>query len=291
VTPTGGRDVVLGLDTSESATSALHWALDEARSRGTGVRIVSAFAGPRAYGSLSLTGNLPLPDLTVVRASCDLLLAEAVAAAAERAPDVPVETCAYEGDAVTMLLHESERAASLVLGSRGLGSFGSAVLGSTGSAVSARASCPVVVVRGGPVPRHDGQTVVAGVDGLDTSDAVLSYAFDHASRHRLPLHAVLCWYPDFSLMTAELEHERYAARAEIWLAEAVAGWGEKYPDVSVRASAQRQHTVAGLVEASQSQHLLVVASRGRHSFVGTLLGSVSQGVLHHARCPVAVVPA
>ena len=52
----------------------------------------------------------------------------------------------------------------------------------------------------------------------------------------------------------------------------------------------REHPVAGLVLASAAQYLLVVGSRGRHALAGILLGSVSQGVLHHATCPVAIVP-
>jgi nucleotide-binding universal stress UspA family protein len=80
------------------------------------------------------------------------------------------------------------------------------------------------------------------------------------------------------------------ARADAWLSEALAGWREKYPDVVVHAEVIRAHPVAGLVSASTAQYLLVVGKHGHHAMTGTLLGSVSQGVLHHATCPVAVVP-
>lgn len=60
--------------------------------------------------------------------------------------------------------------------------------------------------------------------------------------------------------------------------------------VAVHPEVLREHAVAGLVAASTTQKLLVVGSRSRHARVGTSLGSVSQGVLHHATCPVAVVP-
>jgi nucleotide-binding universal stress UspA family protein len=74
------------------------------------------------------------------------------------------------------------------------------------------------------------------------------------------------------------------------LSEALAGWRERYPDVDVHGAVIRDHAVAGLVSESTAERLLVVGSRGRHALAGTLLGSVSQGVLHHATCPVAVVP-
>jgi nucleotide-binding universal stress UspA family protein len=81
------------------------------------------------------------------------------------------------------------------------------------------------------------------------------------------------------------------SRVEAWLSEALAGWREKYPDVPVRRpEVIREHPTAGLVMASAAQYLLVVGNRGRHALAGTLLGSVSQGVLHRANCPVAVIP-
>lgn len=80
------------------------------------------------------------------------------------------------------------------------------------------------------------------------------------------------------------------SRAGVWLSEALAGWGEQYPDVRTHASVTRDYPVSGLVAVSNEQDLLVVATRGRHSLVGRLLGSVSQGVLLYATCPVAVVP-
>jgi nucleotide-binding universal stress UspA family protein len=70
----------------------------------------------------------------------------------------------------------------------------------------------------------------------------------------------------------------------------MAGWQDKYPDVAATSAVLDAHPVGGLVEASLSEYLLVVSKRGRGARAGTVLGSVSQGVLHHATCPVAVVP-
>lgn len=282
--------VIVGIDGSTGATAALEWALDEARTHRAPVRLICAFGGALTYGTLSMYGELPVPDLGIVRGATDKLLAEAARHAAELAPDVDVTTSACDGEVVPVLLDESRRASTMVLGSRRLGALGSAVLGSASTRVSARAACPVVVVRGPAGLSAEDPVVVAGVDGLEGSDAVLRYAFNYASRHGLPLHSVLCWHPSLLAEMSWRPEQPAPARVEAWLSEALAGWGEKYPDVRAHASVVRDHPVSGLVAASTSQHLLVVGARGRHPMVDAVLGSVSQGVLHHASCPVAVVP-
>ncbi|MFF1747124.1 universal stress protein [Streptomyces mirabilis] len=45
-----------------------------------------------------------------------------------------------------------------------------------------------------------------------------------------------------------------------------------------------------LIHASAGAALLVVGRRVRQTRLGTHLGSVAHAVLHHAPCPVAVVP-
>jgi nucleotide-binding universal stress UspA family protein len=73
------------------------------------------------------------------------------------------------------------------------------------------------------------------------------------------------------------------------LAERLAGWSEKYPDVPVHRLVVRDRPAHALVDESGRAQLVVVGSRGRGGFTGLLMGSVSQALLHHAHCPVAVV--
>jgi nucleotide-binding universal stress UspA family protein len=282
--------IVVGVDGSPGAESALAWALEEARASDTAVRLVYAFGRDLTYAAMTVYGNLPVPELPHVQAVARKLLADAEARAAELAPDVPVTTHASDDDAKEVLLAESRTASMVVLGSRHLGAIGSAVLGSVGAAVSARAGCPVVVVRGPAGLVAERAAVVVGIDVRDYCEPALEFAFQYAERRSVPLDAVLCWHPDLLAEMMWRPEPPAPTRVEVWLSEALAGWREKFPGVEVHTSVIRDHAVAGLVAASTAQHLLVVASHGRHALTGTLLGSVSQGVLHHATCPVAVVP-
>lgn len=281
--------VVVGVDESDGADQALAWAAEEARSRAVGLRLVCAYGAVFTYGGLTMFGTFPIPDLPDVSGATAELLAKAAARIAELAPEIEVTTQAVDDDAPHALVEESADASLVVLGSRHRTGAGSVVLGSASSAVAAQAACPVVVLRGPTGLAAEHAEVVVGVDGRISSEAVLAFGFDYASRRDVPLRAVLCWHPDRLAEMMWRAEQPAPAQAEAWLSEALAGWRERYPDVAVHSGVERQHPVDGLVAASNGQDLLVVGSRGRHGMAGALLGSVSQGVLHHANCPVAVV--
>jgi nucleotide-binding universal stress UspA family protein len=284
------RAVLVGVDESPGADAALRWAIDDSRARHAPLRVVCAYRWAPGYGRIPTHLKTPEPDVENNRRFAAHLVATAVEQVALLATDAQVSGEAVDGNPVPVLIEESAEAAVLVLGSRHLEAFGSAVLGSVGAGVAARATCPVVVVRGPAGDPDEHAAVVVGVDGADSSQTVLEFAFGHASRHRVALHAVLCWRPDLLASMQWRPEPPPPERAQAWLAEAMAGWQEMYPDVVVHSAVIRDHPVSGLIAESAAQYLLVVGGRGHHALTGTLLGSVSQGVLHHATCPVAVVP-
>jgi len=279
--------VIVGVDDSPGAEAALTWAIADARSRHAVLRPICAYRWPVSYESIAVYGDAPISNPQPREVA-----EQVVAKAASRATELDVEARgeAVDGEGAPVLLNESSRAAIVVLGSRHLKALGSSVLGSVSARVAAHAACPTVVVRGPAGLPGEDPAVVVGVDATEASGPVLEFAFDHASRHHIPLRAVLCWHPDLlASMMWRLEPPP-PTRAQLWLSEALAGWREKYPDVVVHSAVIKDHPVSGLVAASAAQHLLVVGSHGRRALAGTLLGSVSQGVLHHATCPVALVP-
>lgn len=264
----------------------MRWAAAEARARTLSVRLVCALRYDLHDARLPAFMSGSPVKVREPRQFAEQLVAGAVdmvkASGAEAAGAV------IDGDPVRVLVTESARASVLVLGSRRLKAFGSAVLGSVSTAVAARSQAPTVVVRGPAGWPQEGAGVVVGIDGTEASDSLLSYGFEHASRHQVSLRAVLCWHPDLLALMSWRAEPPPPERVDAWLSEALAGWREKYPDVAVHAEVIREHPTAGLVLVSHAQHLLVVGKHGGHA--RALLGSVSQGVLHHADCPVAVIP-
>ncbi|MFI5615502.1 universal stress protein [Amycolatopsis sp. NPDC051903] len=73
------------------------------------------------------------------------------------------------------------------------------------------------------------------------------------------------------------------------LAQRLAGWQEKYPDVHVERQVEHDKPRHRLLALSHTAQLVVVGCRGRGGFAGLMLGSTSQALLHHANCPVMVV--
>jgi len=277
------RPVVVGVDGSVSAYRAVEWAAGEAHRRGVGLRLVRAFSWTTADHPTGWVARYRDEMLDVSRRQ----VARALRVAADTRPDVEAEFAVEIGAPIEVLSSEARRAQLLVLGDRGLGEVAGLVLGSVAVSLAARGACPVVVVRGERAGA-DGPVVV-GVDGSPVSEAALAFAFDAAAARGVDLVAVHAWSP--TAIDEELASlvEWDASAESAVLAERLAGWGQKYPQVEVRRTVVRDGAVRALVTASAGAQLVVVGSRGRGNAAGLLLGSVSHGVLHGAHCPVAVV--
>lgn len=122
--------LVVGVDESASSALAVNWALEEARARAVPVRVIYAYGAAVGYSGLPMYGNPRLPELSVVHQFAVNVLAKVAAHATEVAPDVEVSTCESAGDPARVLIEESTRASTIVLGSRQLGAVGSVLLGS-----------------------------------------------------------------------------------------------------------------------------------------------------------------
>jgi nucleotide-binding universal stress UspA family protein len=283
--------VVAGVDGSECALQAVRWAAAEAARRHVPLRLVSTYAWPS--GRLVGDPGLGVDPREVLRSAAGEQLAAAAAAAARVAPDQQVQQVPVEGFPAAVLQAESAHAALVVLGDRGLGGFTGLLLGSVAVTLAAHAACPVVVVREDePAPAAARtEPVVVGVDGSPAGEAAVAFAFEAAAMRGVPLVALHTWHDLLvdATMAPLLDFDALDADEREVLAERLAGWSEKYPDVAVRRRVARDRPAHALIRESASAQLVVVGSRGRGGLAGMLLGSVSQAVLRHAHCPVAVV--
>ena len=261
--------IVVGVDGSAPSLRAAVWAADEAALRHAPLRVVNAFGIPDAfYGEMSP----PRDWLDPHQRASESIVRAAVATAERRHPRLATEQESVFDGAVPVLLRRSRQARMIVVGSAGRGVLGDLVVGSAALALTVRAACPVAVIRG--EEREGAEApVVAGVDGGPVSQPVLACAFEEAAVHGLPLVAV---------------HAGEDVDPARVLAEALAGWAEKFPDVEVRRVTERDKPRQRLLDWSTRARMVVVGSRGRGGFAGLLLGSTSQALIQHAECPVLV---
>ncbi|MFI2650269.1 MULTISPECIES: universal stress protein [Micromonospora] len=282
------EEILVGYDGSTDASVALDWALDEAGRSGRPVRLAYVFEWLTVAGWIG-PGVAPgvWPDETARRQVEDLVRKAAADAAAER-PGLTVRGEVFDGPPALVLQERSADAQMLVLGSRGHGGFAGLLAGSTAVSVAAHAHCPVIVVRDGQ-PATSGPVVV-GVDGSPSSVQAVGFAFERAAQRDVPLRALRVWEPPGERWVPRGFDPEEASATERAAAEAdLATWRKSFPDVPVEVVANPGSAAALLVEESRAAQLVVVGSRGRGGLRGMLLGSVSQQLIHHAQCPVAVV--
>ncbi|WP_433258137.1 universal stress protein [Streptosporangium sp. CA-135522] len=280
--------ILVGVDGSQAALEAVGWAVREARLRDTGLHIVHVMpAWP-----LEMAEDAPYADVgRWMRDGAASMLTDAVERAREEDGRVRVESLLLPGDPRLVLIETAKEADLLVVGSHGLGGFSGMLLGSVALGVAGHTTCPVAVIRNLPA-RARGE-VVLGVDGSPCGRGAIEFAFAEASLRGVGLRAVHAWSrPIAGCGPFALESAQETAGGERrLLAEALAGWSERYPDVKLVEQVGHGHPVEVLKNASAHADLLVVGSRGRGDFAGLLLGSVSHSLLHHAACPLIVAPA
>ncbi|MEU3983353.1 universal stress protein [Streptomyces sp. NPDC026672] len=277
--------LVVGVDGSEPSLRAVDWAADEAALLGAPLRIVYASLWER-YEGAALAREINTPSEHV---GAEDILALAAHRARRHHADLPVSTVSVPEEPEYVLVREGHGATAVVVGTRGRGGLAELLLGSVSLTVATAADCPVVVVRGGDGGRAaDGRHGRVVVGASDTPTAAVRLAHDEARRRGAVLDAVRAWRcpthdtADLPLVTGEAERlheERAAKQLEAALAGAPA-------DVELRPRTAEGPARRVLLAASRDADLLVVGRRRPGH-----LGRVAHTLLHHADCPVVVVPA
>ncbi|MCP3753712.1 universal stress protein [Streptomyces sp. TBY4] len=308
--PTG--PVLAAVDGSEHSLRTLDWALGAARARGAALYV--AHVRPEASRVHALGEALVPPPGGDTDPVLDLVRERL--AGREDLP--PVTYVSRDGTPSATLVELAAGAQLLVMGSRGLGGFASLLLGSNSRVCAAQSPCPVVVVphsarlvtEGTGAGAPDGERrIVLGLAPDETSEDVVDFAFAEARRrsavlqvvstHLVPLTSLTLvgalvaerggGYPPGTVGGEATEAARELAenqrtRLQPYLTR-------HYPDVTVEAVVAPGDPAGRLVTASQRADLIVVGRHRRRLRADSLLmGSVSNAVLLHGLCPVAVVP-
>ncbi|MGW1985583.1 universal stress protein [Streptomyces collinus] len=284
------RPITAGVDGTEESLAALDWAAREAVRRGLPLRVVHVWRYEESLAAADRDTQLGWVSEGV---------REAVRTVSGRHPGLEVAVDVVEDGAARALAGAAAGAEMLVLGSRGHGRVVGFLVGSVGQHVIAETARPVVLVRAEdrPAAAAAGRDVVVGQHGgpEDSADA-LRFAFETAAARGAAVRAVRAWtlppvfaYSPGSLKLLDDEGglEPYERRS---LAEAVRPWRERFPEVPVAEHVEMGSAAQVLLAAAADAQLAVVGRRAHRTAVGARIGSVAYGVLHHAGCPVAVVP-
>ncbi|MER5451610.1 universal stress protein [Streptomyces sp. NPDC059690] len=286
------RPITAGVDGTEESLAALEWAAREAVRRNLALRVVQAWRF-QPYEAID-AGDRETQAGWVKNA-----VADAARAVEARHKGLEVITDVLEGDTVDTLVGAGAEAEMLVLGSRGHGPVVGFLLGSVGQQVIAEAGRPVVLVRAGDQPSAEaaGREIVVGQQGdpEDSADT-LRFAFETASARGAGVRVVRAWTlpPVFAYSPGSMQILDQAGGLEPFekkaLAAALRPWRERFPDVPVVEHVEMGSAGQVLLSVAARAQLMVVGRRAHRTAVGARIGSVAHGVLHHAECPVAVVP-
>jgi nucleotide-binding universal stress UspA family protein len=286
--------IVVGIDGSECSHDALRWAAAEAGRRQAVLEAVIAWTFPY---EVPIAGRLA--GDAKWRASAEQKLEGVLQAELGGRSDVDVTRRVLEGHAARVLLDAAAGADMLVVGSRGRGGFAGLALGSVSQQCVQHAAGPVVVVPGdhrpGERPANVDATerIVVGVDGSEVARGALHWALGEARLRNAAVDVVYAWHPPyidshpFAVVDLPPGESELSARQ---LLDSVVEETDTSGAPAVEPLLVYDSAARALLDTAKGADLLVVGSRGHGGFAGLLLGSVSHQVVHHAPCPVVVIP-
>lgn len=281
--------VIVGVDGSSASHAAVRWAAHDAALRHVPLTLVHVLLMPVALTLPEMVMAYGVVEERVDRHGRDVLeQARQVAqqSLADSAVDVQIKM--PTGNVVSTLSDMSKEASMLVVGGQGENASQQRHLGSVSQGVLHHAHCPVAIISDIDVTAGSTAPVLVGIDGSPASEVATAVAFDEASRRGVGLIALHSWsdFGPYRIPTVDWEPQLEAGKEA--LAERMAGWQERYPDVTVERRLVWGEPAYTLAAAAEEAQLLVVGSHGRGGFAGMLLGSVSSTVVQIARVPLIV---
>jgi nucleotide-binding universal stress UspA family protein len=278
--------LIVGVDGSDASLGAAEWAGREAAMTGRDVRLL--YVRPTDFWNRPEDERAAEGELLVLQ-----VMTRLAGDMRQTHPGLRVDVETVTGPVDLTLLRTADESGTLVLGTRGSGGFGALMLGSVAQSVAARAQSPMILVPPRAAAAEPGYRVVVGVDPTGDCRPVLEFALRNAQDHGVVLRAVHAWQPPVPWgagpeQPGEVERRGIQHQNAVALREAVASAHTRYPAVDTTSAEMSGSPAKVLVEEAEKASLLVIGRR-RHRPVSAL-GPVAHAVVHHACCPVAVVP-
>jgi len=294
--PVTHRGIIVGVDGSSGSKLAVDWAARDAAMRNVALTVVNALDPPLLLTEptpYSFGGGMSMaPGYREWQQDAGReILNDALKTVEDATKGSPIEVTSemVNGPAVRTLVDLSKEAQLVVVGSRGRGALARVLLGSVSTGLVQHAHCAVAVIHDQDALTHPSRApVLVGIDGSPASESATAIAFDEASLRGVELVAVHAWSDTELWGFPGLDSSTMQSQGEETLAERLAGWQERYPDVKVRRIVEYDRPAHQLVKQSESVQLVVVGSHGRGGYEGMLLGSVSLAVVQSVRMPVIV---
>ncbi|MEV6566906.1 universal stress protein [Streptomyces kronopolitis] len=283
--------VTVGLDGTPQSLSAALWAAQEAELREARLRLLHAWIllAPERTGAPSEeaeAGQWP-----------HRIIDEARTAVLSAHPGLPLDVSPVRAEPLAALVQAADDSDLLVLGSRGLGATARFTVGETGLEVMTRTAVPTVLVRARQdTPARIGSgNVTVGVSLHATCDGLLAFAFETAARRSVALRAVhgrhlpaYAYHRGGGVDRIAAQETARSARDE--LAAVLGPWRAKFPDVHVDEQVILESPAPALLHGTSNAELLIVGRRHGGRLLPPRIGHVVQAAVHHAPCPVAIVP-
>jgi nucleotide-binding universal stress UspA family protein len=287
---TGKRfGIIVGVDGSPASDAAVAWAARNAASRGSALTLMHADSpATPTWAQAPELENLAGWQEAQGRSLLDSA-AKIARDAVDTSSPLHINGELFLSPTIPTLVDRSAEADLIVVGTDGRGALKRGLLGSVSSGLIRHAHCPVAIIHDEhlAIPNLAEAPVLVGIDGK-TSDIATEIAFEEASRRGVGVIALHAWSDVDMDSIPGFDWSPVTEKEDRLLTEALAGWQERHPDVTVDKRLVSDHAAHALIKTSEAAQLVVVGSHGSGAFSGMLLGSVSNAVVQSIRRPVIV---
>lgn len=279
--------ILVGVDDSDGARAALHWAAGLVKQLQDNGQTVSATM-VAAWSRPAVDTRAILDDKAFKAAAIRTLdeLSE------ELPPEVNFERITTQGYPTFVILDEAKKcnADLIVVGSRGRSAIAQVILGSISRGVAARSERPVVVIPKSIAEDSDrSQRTVVGYDDSPGARTAMRWALDNLDG---PILAVSAWVLPTPVVydPSDPELQQFRDASEQMLVNGLKDLCGGTIDARITPIVTHDDPRLAILDDDHHATQIVLGARAERGLKGLLLGSTVTYVASHATVPVFIVP-